>query len=280
MQHVLTDEQLEFPSKDHPSLAWIRVRDAVKLLWDKNTKLHNVGDIIQSIELYGFQDVPIFDSTLSAIKSGNGRVECLDIMERDHYELPRGLAIEKGTGNWVMPLKIGVDAESESEAIAYAIDANNIVLTGSGFSHIDMSRLHDVDAYLSLLNENAAGGFFPVTVDEQDLDGLNNIGLLVGKNFDTDLVDDDDEDDDDEDDEDWDGMDEDEGEPTGEDEAAPGDFPHPPTPRDERWPMVKARVRPDLYEIFIEITADFGEDDDDRLEGLLKLYQKEGVQVE
>ena len=50
---------------------------------------------MSSIKLRGLQEIPKYDKTLSAIKAGNGRVEALAQMEKNGYELPKGVAYEK-----------------------------------------------------------------------------------------------------------------------------------------------------------------------------------------
>jgi hypothetical protein len=166
-------DQNNLELSDAPSLIWIKVSEAYNLLWERNPKLHKIGDLVTSIEKYGFQEAPKYDSTLNAIKSGNGRVEALFQMERGGHDLPRGLGRLKDTGEWVMPVMVGTDAESAALARQFAIDANNLMLSGGDFTALDMARLWDQKEYLSVLSELAemeAG--LPVSVDGDDLDAL------------------------------------------------------------------------------------------------------------
>lgn len=129
----MAETELEF--NDTPRFAWIRVRDAINLIWQSNAKLHS-ADMKTSVKKHGFQELPKFDvnlknvgGTRGAIKAGNGRIEAIFEMERSgEYELPRGLAQEKATGFWVLPILVGTDAESEAAAAAYAVDSNNLTL--------------------------------------------------------------------------------------------------------------------------------------------------------
>lgn len=173
---MLSDDELDF--YDAPALVWIQVRDAIKMLWSENPKLHDLGGVITSIQKHGFQDLPKFDSLLpniengqGAIKSGNGRIEALAKMENSKMPLPRGLATVKETGAWAMPLIIGTDAVSLAMARSYAIDANNLTMAGGDFDALDMAKMWNAKSYLEVLGKLGEGEL-PVTVDAQDMDIL------------------------------------------------------------------------------------------------------------
>jgi hypothetical protein len=175
----LEQDDLEF--NDPPALVWVRVREAAGLVWEGNPKLHDVGAIVGSIERHGFQSVPKFDANLpnvsdsqGAIKDGNGRIEGLAWMENGGtHNLPRGLAKERDTGAWCMPLLVGTDAISQTMAEAYAIDANNLNLMGAeGVTPWDMARMYEEDEYKAMLSVLAEADTLPVSVDGDDIDAL------------------------------------------------------------------------------------------------------------
>ena len=173
--------ELEF--YDAPRIIWVLVKEAIKLLWIENPKLHDLGGLAESIKEHGFQELPKLDSNLisisnkkGAIKAGNGRIETLAWMEHDKkYDLPRGLAKVKETGAWVMPLLVGTDAESIDLARSYAIDSNNLTMTGGDFTALDISRLWDQGKYLNVLKKLQVTENMPVSVDGDDLDLLAKI---------------------------------------------------------------------------------------------------------
>lgn len=164
---------------DPPSLIWMRVKDAIDLLWNENPKLHDMGGVVTSIVKHGFQEIPKFDSTLmnvkgekGAIKAGNGRVEALFRMEQDKMELPRGLAVIKESGDWAMPLLVGTDALSLALARAYAVDSNNLTMAGGDFTAYDMARMWDPKSYQTLLSTMRDADVLPVSMDADDIDFL------------------------------------------------------------------------------------------------------------
>lgn len=168
-------DNLEF--KDPPGLMWIPVQQAVTLLWSENPKLHDIGALVQSIEKHGFQELPRYDinlpnasGSMGAIKAGNGRIETLAAMEKEGKALPRGLALQKDTNAWVMPLLVGTDADSLNAARAYAIDSNNLTMSGGDFTAFDFQRLWNSDQYVNMLKVLAQDGQLPVTVSGDDLD--------------------------------------------------------------------------------------------------------------
>lgn len=184
MVDIPTVQEDQLQLKDPPRKVWIRVQDAVRLLWEDNPKRHDVGALIQSVQLYGFQDTPKYDANLpnvsggqGGIKDGNGRVEVLGIMERsedpqtkERYELPRGLGVD-GDGVWVMPVDVGTDARSREEAEAYAVDANNLVLSGGDFTPFDAARMWG-ESYVNMLARLAQADVLPLTVGGDALDQL------------------------------------------------------------------------------------------------------------
>jgi len=152
-------DELDFAG-DPPRLIWIRVKDAIGLLWIENPKLHDVGGVIVSLQKHGYQEFPKFDKTLTnvnggkgAIKAGNGRIESLYRMEADEMEMPRGLAKLKGSGDWAVAIGVGVDAESEALAKSYAVDSNNLTMAGGDFTALDMARMWSPDKYMNVLNQ-------------------------------------------------------------------------------------------------------------------------------
>jgi hypothetical protein len=155
-----------------------------EILWGKNSKKHDIDKILESIERYGFQDPAKFDSNLNGGKGGiifgNGRTEALItglIAAREAgREPPRGIPIDKTTGEWCIPIKFGVDCKSEVEAMALAIDHNNLQM--AGFETGEISRLWEAEGYLAVLSEIAEAGVVPVTVDEE---AIANMLLAIGE---------------------------------------------------------------------------------------------------
>jgi hypothetical protein len=191
MENVYQENEIEI--KDGPKIVWIRVQDAAKLLWSENPKLHSIGDLVQSIEKHGFQELPRYDINLpnasgdaGAIKAGNGRIETLAAMERDGMSLPRGLAQDKLTQAWVMPILVGTDADSLNAARAYAIDSNNLTMSGGDFTAFDFQRLWNSDQYVDMLKVLATDGQLPISVTGEDLDlFLSGLQVDIGDVTDT-----------------------------------------------------------------------------------------------
>lgn len=185
--NTIEKDNLEF--KDPPGIMWVTVQEAVKLLWSENPKLHDIGALVQSIEKYGFQELPRYDIHLpnvsggeGAIKAGNGRIETLASMERDGMPLPRGLAQQKETNAWVMPILVGTDADSLNAARAYAIDSNNLTMSGGDFTAFDFQRLWDSRLYVDMLKNLAMDDSLPVSVSGDDLDlFLSGLKVDIGE---------------------------------------------------------------------------------------------------
>lgn len=164
-------------------LEYIPISEVIR--WGDNPKLHNVGDIINSIETNGFRDPPAYDAQLGALVEGNGRTEALLLMMQENKPLPRGVLKNKDTQEWCMPILFGIDSKSRAAATRYAIDHNNLVMSGGDFSLYDISRLWDRDKYLMVLQEvsdDEEG--MPLTVDLDDLSSLMNSNIFAGNDSD------------------------------------------------------------------------------------------------
>ena len=149
-------------------LRFVALEDAK--LWDGNMKLHDIGALIASIRRYGFIDPPKFDTALGAIVYGNGRLEALFFMHKAGDAPPRGIVVKDG--DWLVPVIFGEDLANKREAVAFALDHNNLTLAGGEIMPLDMARVWDSESYLSLLQGLATDNALPVTVDGDDLDGL------------------------------------------------------------------------------------------------------------
>ncbi len=146
------------------------------VLWSDNAKRHDLDGVLQSIQRYGFIDPPKWDANLNSGKGGlvygNGRTEMLvrALLEakEDGSDIPRGIPIDPKTGDWCIPIKFGVDATSEAQAIAAAIDHNNLTMAGGDFNAEAIAEIWE-ESYIELLQAIAVKNELPVTVDEDDL---------------------------------------------------------------------------------------------------------------
>lgn len=155
------------------ALKYIALNEAA--LWDENPKLHDIGGIVQSIRRYGFKDPPKFEPTLNGgaggIVEGNGRIRSLRMMRDQGDPMPTGLQEGDG-GEWMVPVLFGVDADSELTAQAYALDHNNLTLTGGDLMPWDVGRIWDGDGYLAQLRDLQEIDALPVTIDDDSMSAL------------------------------------------------------------------------------------------------------------
>lgn len=172
-------DQFEFVDDDSLNgervmLRYIPVQDAV--LWEGNSKLHDIGALITSIEEHGFRDPPAWDSKLGAIVEGNGRTTALQMMEQQGRAIPRGI-VEDENGRWCMPVLFGLDAKSQIAATKYGIDHNNLTMLGGDFTLHDISRMWDTEKYILTLDELASHNEMPVSIGYDDLEFIKDAKL-------------------------------------------------------------------------------------------------------
>ncbi len=135
--------------------------------FDRNPKKHDVGALITSIKRYGFRDAPIFDGTLKALVAGHGRLKALEAIRGEGAAAPAGIRATDG-GQWLVPVQMGVDSKSASEAKAFLIDHNTLTLSGGDLGVDAMLRLYDQDGLGDLLKESGP----TVSFDGEDIDKL------------------------------------------------------------------------------------------------------------
>lgn len=163
-------QDLAKDSGDAIAIHYVSLEDLEDTFLDGNSKKHDTSKIIESIKRYGFRDPIAFDLTLNngagGIVEGNGRLEALMEMRSQNSDLPRG--IKKG---WLVPVLFGVNANDESEAIAFSIEHNWSVTWGSDLEFDQVATLFDSQALQEQLTWLDAQEFAPISLDN-DLDDL------------------------------------------------------------------------------------------------------------
>ncbi|MEI8166050.1 MAG: DNA adenine methylase [Chloroflexales bacterium] len=144
------------------------------LRWDRNHKRHDLGALAASIARHGFRDPPAYDAALNGgeggVVEGNGRGEVLTLMQAQGQPVPRGIIAEGA--DWLVPVLFGLDSASQAAAESYAVDHNNLTMSGADFTDLDMAKLWEPEGYAALLADLATQGMPPITIDETALDAL------------------------------------------------------------------------------------------------------------
>jgi len=146
-------------------------------LWERNPKRHDLPGLMQSLRRYGFQDPPKFDQTLNegrgGLVFGNGRITALQLMQAQGDPPPVGISLTPA-GEWAAPILFGNDLASQQAAEAFAIDHNNLVMSGSDFTSVYMTAMWAETQYVTMLTELAPAAL-PLTVAETDLAVLEEV---------------------------------------------------------------------------------------------------------
>jgi hypothetical protein len=148
-------------------------------LWEKNLKLHDLQTISESIAEYGYADCAKWDSNLNGgiggFVYGNGRSEALILklnqMMRSGEAPPKGIGTVRETGEWVVPVKFGVDADSETQASRFALSHNIITMQGGSYQAGDIAKMFSPE-FSTQLQELAETDSLPVGFDGDYLNSL------------------------------------------------------------------------------------------------------------
>ena len=175
--------------KDELSIQYVELSVVSSLLWERNSKKHDIGSISESIKKYGFKDPVKYEGSLNGgkggIVEGNGRVEAIVALKklkdiREYNEVPRG--INEIDGKWYLPVLVGVEAKDQLSAEAYGLDHNNLTMLGGDFTSFDVAKMWNTDEYLEVLHDLAKENVFPVSMDGDSVDALT--AILSGLTFD------------------------------------------------------------------------------------------------
>jgi len=154
-------------------IEYVPLNKALEWDWEENPKAHDMGGLAESIWKYGFLDPPKYDSALDRFVYGNGRTQAVAWGQKQGREPPAAVDVDRGSGEWLIPVKFGCDLRSAAVAKAFAVDHNNLTYMGAeGATVWDMARMWDGEGYLALLGKLAEGDALPVSVDGDDLDRL------------------------------------------------------------------------------------------------------------
>ena len=142
-----------------------------------NPKLHNLGKLVRLITKYGFRNPLIYDEAVDAISSGNGRHEAIYLMYTDYPSenvpvVPKNIKVDETDGMWLVPVIYGIESESIEMFEAFLVDDNNSVMSGSGMTALDMSRVWAETEYLEILARTLP---HLQTVDEDDYFLMHNL---------------------------------------------------------------------------------------------------------
>lgn len=157
-------------------LRYVRVKDV--LFWDNNPKKHSLDAIIGSIKEHGFRDPSAYDATLNGLVEGNGRAEALSLMQKNKFDVPRGILVDKETGDWCMPVLFGIDAPSKLAAERYAIDHNNLTMLGGDFTAYDMAKMWETAGYKSILGTFKDAKAQTFSLDANDIHMILNASVI------------------------------------------------------------------------------------------------------
>jgi hypothetical protein len=123
--------------------------------WDANPKKHDVEGIMKSFKAYGFRDAPIWDAFVNdgkpGLVGGNGRIKVLLEMKKMDLTPPRGINIDE-SGEWLVPVQMGIDSVDADEARRFALDLNNLTMSGGDFDTFDFAGMWG-DEYVSMLSD-------------------------------------------------------------------------------------------------------------------------------
>jgi hypothetical protein len=129
---------------------------------ERNPKDHDIGEITESIDRFGFLERVLVNELTGHILAGHGRIDTLKIMRHRGLEPPEGIVLNSAE-EWIVPADYTRIPEDEEEAVAIALNR----LTERGGWNED--SLYSVLSDLALQGEHMLNG---IGYDLQDVDEL------------------------------------------------------------------------------------------------------------
>jgi DNA modification methylase len=134
--------------------------------WPRNPKRHNLSELNQSLERFGFVAPLVQDDSSGKLVAGHGRLEAL-LARRDAGMAPPQ-RIHEVDGDWAVPVLRGVEFTSEEEAEAYLVADNRLVELG-GWDEAELGEM------MRRVTESAASvehGLRGTGITKEELDRL------------------------------------------------------------------------------------------------------------
>lgn len=150
-------------------IQYIRLSVALKWRWEDNPNEHDIGNLVTSILTYGFRDPIEYDDTAEIITSGHGRLKACEYLfiNRVGGKVPNGLSVFED-GEWGVPVVLGSVSDSKEMAYKYAIDANNLVMTGGDLTPVHIAKAWRSRDYLKVIQD--IGG--SITADHDHIESV------------------------------------------------------------------------------------------------------------
>jgi hypothetical protein len=145
---------------DQMTLAYMDLTDLLKT--DKNPKKHDLPALRASMLRWGFTQPLAIDERTGKLVEGHGRIEVLQEMKKAGGKPPARVEARSGGKAWFVPVVRGLSFESDLEAEAYLIAANQLTTAGGW----DDGLLSTMMQELKTANVSFEGlGFQPQALD-------------------------------------------------------------------------------------------------------------------
>jgi len=148
---------------DTRRIEYVALAELMTRLHPQNPKQHDLGAIIESYRSHGFVASGVLDDRTGLFLAGHGRIEALNMMRKQGMDTPRG--IRNGGSDWLVPVQVGYESETDAAALAYLAADNKITELGGW----------DEPALAELLQEVANSTDVALEASGLDADGLDEL---------------------------------------------------------------------------------------------------------
>ena len=156
---------MSMTTTDERQIEYMALSELMTRLHPQNPKSHDLGAIIQSYKTHGFVASGILDDRTGLFLAGHGRVQALASMKSQKMDAPGG--IRNGGDDWLVPVQVGYESESDTQALAYLAADNKLTMAGGWNEPALAALLQEVANSVDVVLEST--GF-----DADELDDLIN----------------------------------------------------------------------------------------------------------
>jgi hypothetical protein len=155
---------------DERRIEYIPLAELLTRLHPRNPKDHDISAIVQSYKYHGYVASGVIDSRTGLFLAGHGRIKALARMKQQGMEAPHG--IRNGGADWLVPVQVGYESDSDEAALAYLAADNKLTELGGWDEPALAELLQEIHNSGEVALE--ASGF-----DADDLDQiLNDLGMM------------------------------------------------------------------------------------------------------
>lgn len=111
-------------------LEYMRLTELLGMEHPSNPKDHDLGELHQSVNRFGFVTPLVMDERAGLLAEGHGRLQVLQQKKDAGEHPPARIMVDPEAGDWLVPVVRGISFTSDAEAKAFLVASNRLTELG------------------------------------------------------------------------------------------------------------------------------------------------------